>query len=175
MAAREVSSDEPTGTTHPIGHCASLKKSWFRTEASAISENDPGAGKEHIKLGWSQSIFSNAEPFCVQPGWKPLRCAAMASEPGVARLAHQIARVKRIRRLQAVIFLNDRCTKIIITLCSLEVNPLSSTGFRKDANHMPRSRGFFSLAYKAMRAALSKNEAVSFPELGSEVPVFLAL
>lgn len=26
-----------------------------------------------------------------------------------------------------------------------------------------------------MRAALSKNEAVSFPELGSEVPVFLAL
>ena len=124
LAAREVSSDEPTGTTHPIGHCASLEKSWFRTEASAISENDAGVGKEHIKLGCSQSIFSNANLARVHPGCKPLRCAARVGEPAVARVAHQTPKVKRKMMLQPVNFFNTRFTKVIVTLCSLKVNPL---------------------------------------------------
>lgn len=123
MAVREVSPDEPTGTAHPIGYWAPLEKSWFRTEASATSENDAGAGKEHIKLGWSHSIFSNAN-LALQPGCKPLRCAAMASEPGAARLAHQTPMVKKKRRLKAVNVFNTRFTDVVIvTLCFLKVNP----------------------------------------------------
>ena len=113
MVGKKPSSKEPKIFPPMIRHCASLEKSWVRDEASATSENDAAAGKEHIKLGWSQSIFSNACLSCVQG----LSCAAMASEPGAAKLEHQAPKAKKRRRPTAVIFLNTRFTEVIIALC----------------------------------------------------------
>ena len=125
LTAKAISSDTPTETVSRAGKCASFGKSYERDEVSATSENDPGTKpKEHIKLGWSQSIFSNANLARVHPGCKPLRCAARVGEPGAARLAHQTPKVKRKMMLQPVNFFNTRFTKVIVTLCSLKVNPL---------------------------------------------------
>jgi len=122
MAAREISYGGPAMSAPPIESAAALGSSWVRGEMMATLENDLGSSpKEHIKLGWSQSIFPNTRLSCGQ------RCVAEAMDRlGAARLAHQTPRVKSNARLKAVNFLDVRCTKLttlIIALCSLKVNP----------------------------------------------------
>lgn len=102
-----------------IARGAPLGGSCVRGDMMPTLENNLGSGPEgQMKLGWSQSVFSNARLFCGQ------RCVAEATDRSrAARLAHQIPSVKRNKRLKAVNFLNGRCTGRIIALCSLKVNP----------------------------------------------------
>lgn len=117
MVAREISWGGPVIAAPSMTRGIVLGSSWVRAGMTALASEAGSGRKEHMKFGWSHSIFPSAMLPCEQ------RCVADARDNwGAARATHTTPRVKRKTRLRAVNFSNVRRTEIMIALCSPKVN-----------------------------------------------------